>query len=105
LTESKVLSDRQAWKDGRILVNNMEPKRAQQRGRWRFDSLAFKQHLAASGAMDAREYLDKCRFACSVFAEKRVESSGLKLQVHLAERDGRAKRLGDLAQFQERDAA
>ena len=56
--------------------------------------------------MDASEYLDKGRFACSVFAKKRIDkSSRLQLQVDLAEREGRAKGLGDVAQLQEGNAA
>ena len=80
----------------------MQSERAQQRGRWRFDLPAFKQHLAAGGAMDAREDLDEGRFAGAVLAEKRVESAGLQLQVDLAKRDRRAKSLGDVAQLQKR---
>ena len=47
LPEGEVLGDRQARKDGRILVNNMESERAQQRGRRRFELFALKKHLPA----------------------------------------------------------
>ena len=94
LTEGEVLGDRQAWKDGGILMNDVQPERAQQHRRWRFDLLAFEQHLPAGRSMDARQDLDESRFAGAVLAEKRVEPSGLQLQVDLAERDRRAKRLG-----------
>jgi hypothetical protein len=69
----------------------MEPKRAQQRGRWRFNSVALKSHLTAGWAMDARQYLDEGRFASAVFAEKRVEPSLFQRQADVAERHRRAE--------------
>ena len=87
-----------------VLVNNMEPKRPQQRGRWAFDSFALESHLAAGRTMDARQYLDEGRFAGAVFAKKRVETARLQPQVDLAERNRRAECLGDALKLQERDA-
>ena len=65
---------------------------------------ALKQHLAAGRRMDAREDLDDGRFARAVLAQKRVESARLQLQIDVAERNGRAKSLGDVAQLQKRNA-
>ena len=105
LPEGEVLGDGQARKYGGILVDDMESDGAQKRGSWRCEFCALKKHLAAGRRMDAGEDLDDGRFARAVLAKKRVESARLQLQIDVAQRDGRAKSLGDVAQLQKRNAA
>ena len=86
-------------------MNDMKSDGTQQRGSRRCEACALKKHLPAGLWMDAREYFYDGRFARAVLAQKRVKWSRLQLQIDVAQRNGRAKSLGDVAQLQKRNAA
>ena len=85
-------------------MDNVQSERAQQRGRRRLDSSALEKHLASGRTVDACEDLDSGRFARAVLAEKRVEAPAVRFQADLAQREGCAEGLGDVAQLEKRRA-
>ena len=68
----------------------------------RRDELAVELDLAGVRGVDAAEDLDQRRLAGAVLADERVDLAGAQLEGGVADRLGRAERLGDVGDAQER---